>query len=162
LFLYCDSLHFSAWQYDAYHSTFTTITKRIGAITGLDMETAEGLQVVNYGIGGQYEPHFDMSLDDEKHQVYPTWQGNRVATWIYYLSDVPAGGLTVFTEIGAKVNPVKGSAAFWWNLKKNGYADMQTRHAGCPVLAGSKWVANKWIHLRGQEWMRPCGMEADM
>jgi len=62
LFLYCDSLHFSAWQYDAYHSTFTTITKRIGAITGLDMETAEGLQVVNYGIGGQYEPHFDMSL----------------------------------------------------------------------------------------------------
>ena len=34
---------------------------------------------------------------------------------------------------------LQGSAAFWWNLKKNGYADLRTRHAGCPVLAGSKW-----------------------
>lgn len=31
----------------------------MGDITGLDMDTAEDLQVVNYGIGGHYEPHFD-------------------------------------------------------------------------------------------------------
>jgi len=55
------------------------------------------------------------------------------------MSDVDAGGYTVFTEIGLKVPPVKGGAAFWWNLKKNGSGDFNTRHAGCPVLAGSKW-----------------------
>jgi len=74
---------------------------------------------------------------------------------------VAAGGLTVFTEIGVKISPKKGTAAFWWNLKKNGEGDPLTRHAGCPVLAGSKWVANKWMHARGQEWRRPCGLSED-
>ena len=34
---------------------------------------------------------------------------------------------------------VQGDAAFWWNLKKSGEGDLLTRHAGCPVLVGSKW-----------------------
>jgi hypothetical protein len=45
-----------------FHTTvvlWLQITRRVGDITGLDMATAEDLQVVNYGIGGHYEPHFD-------------------------------------------------------------------------------------------------------
>ena len=34
---------------------------------------------------------------------------------------------------------LQGDAAFWWNLKKSGEGDMLTRHAGCPVLVGTKW-----------------------
>ena len=56
--------------------------------------------------------------------------------------------------------------------------DHSTRHAGknriwkgsffsrnrclslaCPVLIGNKWVANKWIHERGQEFRRPCSLD---
>ena len=33
----------------------------------------------------------------------------------------------------------QGDAAFWWNLKRSGDGDDSTRHAGCPVLVGSKW-----------------------
>ena len=29
--------------------------------------------------------------------------------------------------------------AFWYNLKASGEGDYMTRHAGCPVLTGSKW-----------------------
>lgn len=52
---------YSSWLSDEMHPTIDTITKRIAAITHLDMETVEDLQVVNYGIGGQYEPHYDHS-----------------------------------------------------------------------------------------------------
>ena len=37
------------------------MSRRVGAVTGLDMHEAEQLQVVNYGIGGHYEPHFDFA-----------------------------------------------------------------------------------------------------
>ena len=37
------------------------VDRRIEDVTGLTMETAEQLQVVNYGIGGHYEPHYDFA-----------------------------------------------------------------------------------------------------
>ena len=33
----------------------------------------------------------------------------------------------------------QGTAAFWFNLLKSGESDARTRHAGCPVIVGSKW-----------------------
>ncbi len=30
-----------------------------------------------------------------------------------------------------------------------GQGDSMTLHAGCPVLHGSKWVANLWVHEKG-------------
>ena len=37
--------------------------------------------------------------------------------------------------------------------------DDLTRHAACPVLAGTKWVSNLWIHERGQEFTRSCSTD---
>ena len=33
----------------------------------------------------------------------------------------------------------QGDGAFWFNLKRSGAGDFSTRHAACPVLAGTKW-----------------------
>lgn len=138
----------------------TRINNRLEDITGLTMSTAEELQVVNYGIGGHYEPHFDFARKDED-AFSSLGHGNRIATVLIYMSNVTLGGATVFTELGARIAPINGDATFWWNLKQSGDGDMTTRHAGCPVLVGTKWVCNKWIHEVGQEFRRPCGLSPE-
>ena len=147
----------SGWLNDDY-TTAARISRRITLVTNLTMGTAEDLQIANYGIGGQYEAHFDCALPDE---TLPTgWSiyehGNRLATVLIYLSDVEIGGATAFLEGNFSVQPKKGSAIFWYNLHSSGISDLKTKHAACPVLVGIKWVANKWIHYGGQEFSHPC------
>ncbi|KAM6916330.1 prolyl 4-hydroxylase subunit alpha-1b isoform 2-T2 [Xenentodon cancila] len=148
----------SAWLTAYEHPIIERINQRIEDLTGLEMDTAEELQVANYGVGGQYEPHFDFGRKDEPDAFKELGTGNRIATWLFYMSDVAAGGATVFPDVGAAVWPQKGTAVFWYNLFASGEGDYSTRHAACPVLVGNKWVSNKWIHERGQEWRRPCGL----
>lgn len=137
------------------------ITNRIEAITNLNMDVSEDLQVVNYGIGGHYEPHFDFARKTEPDAFAELGTGNRIATILFYLSDVAAGGATVFPTIGASVRPEKNSAAFWYNLLPSGEGDYDTRHAACPVLVGTKWVSNYWVHEFGQEFRRPCRPDSE-
>ncbi|XP_069754215.1 prolyl 4-hydroxylase subunit alpha-2-like isoform X4 [Narcine bancroftii] len=148
----------SAWLDDDEDPVVHRVNQRIADITGLEVETAELLQVANYGVGGQYEPHFDFSRKDEQDAFRELGTGNRLATFLNYMSDVPSGGATVFPDFGAAIYPKKRTAVFWYNLFRSGEGDYRTRHAACPVLVGSKWVSNKWIHERGQEFKRPCGL----
>ncbi|XP_022906186.2 prolyl 4-hydroxylase subunit alpha-1 [Onthophagus taurus] len=149
----------SAWLKEIEHDYVAKVVQRVEAMTGLTQTTSEELQVVNYGIGGHYEPHFDFARADEKNAFKSLGTGNRIATVLFYMSDVAQGGATVFPYIQTALWPRKGSAAFWYNLHSSGEGHKNTRHAACPVLAGSKWVSNKWIHERGQEFRRPCGFE---
>ncbi|CAG13505.1 unnamed protein product, partial [Tetraodon nigroviridis] len=51
----------SAWLEGEEDPVIARVNQRIEDLTGLTVETAELLQVANYGLGGQYEPHFDFS-----------------------------------------------------------------------------------------------------
>ncbi|XP_035146793.1 prolyl 4-hydroxylase subunit alpha-2 isoform X6 [Callithrix jacchus] len=147
----------SSWLEEDDDPVVARVNRRMQHITGLTVKTAELLQVANYGVGGQYEPHFDFSRNDERDAFKHLGTGNRVATFLNYMSDVEAGGATVFPDLGAAIWPKKGTAVFWYNLLRSGEGDYRTRHAACPVLVGCKWVSNKWFHERGQEFLRPCG-----
>ncbi|KAK2827453.1 hypothetical protein Q7C36_018379 [Tachysurus vachellii] len=141
----------SAWLSKDENPVVARVNQRIADITGLDVDTAEDLQVANYGIGGHYEPHYDSMVANGV-----PFTERRIATVLVYMSDVEVGGSTVFPDIGAALQPKIGSAVIWLNLLKNGEEDTRTLHAACPVFVGSKWVANKWIRCRGQEFRRRC------
>ncbi|XP_044310229.1 prolyl 4-hydroxylase subunit alpha-2 isoform X2 [Varanus komodoensis] len=145
----------SSWLEEDDDLVVAKVNHRMEHITGLTTKTAELLQVANYGMGGQYEPHFDFSRRPFDSSLKT--EGNRLATFLNYMSDVEAGGATVFPDFGAAIWPKKGTAVFWYNLFRSGEGDYRTRHAACPVLVGCKWVSNKWFHERGNEFLRPCG-----
>ncbi|KAG9348503.1 hypothetical protein JZ751_002239 [Albula glossodonta] len=147
----------SAWLKETAHPVVEKVDQRITALTGLNLQQpyAEYLQVVNYGIGGHYEPHFDHATSASS-PLYRLKTGNRVATFMIYLSSVEAGGSTAFIYANFSIPVMENAALFWWNLHRNGQGNGDTLHAGCPVLVGDKWVANKWVHEHGQEFQRRC------
>ena len=121
------------------------ISRRVSHITGFDMETTEDLQISSYGIGGFNIDHHDFYPDGDRESMKMLYQGrgNRIATWMFYGSDVELGGATVFLHGNVTVFPKKGLAVFWHNLHRNGSNDYRTIHAACPVLVGSKWGEKK-------------------
>ncbi|EFX74258.1 hypothetical protein DAPPUDRAFT_22132, partial [Daphnia pulex] len=154
----------TAWLPEGLHPLLNRLSRRIGLITGLKTDPirdeAELLQVANYGIGGHYSPHHDYLMKDKADFEYMHHRelqaGDRIATFMFYLNDVERGGSTAFPRAGVAVKPVKGGAAFWFNLKRSGKPDPLTLHGACPVLLGHKWVSNKWIRETAQTFNRRC------
>jgi prolyl 4-hydroxylase len=78
----------SAWLKEEEHPVVVTIVQRIKDMTGLSMDTAEELQIANYGIGGHYEPHYDFARKEETNAFKNHEGGNRIATVLFYVSCV--------------------------------------------------------------------------
>ena len=49
------------------------LNRRISIISGVDHEYAEDMQMSNYGIGGQYEPHYDFRKSLPYHIDNTVW-----------------------------------------------------------------------------------------
>merc|ERR1712226_439235 len=121
----------------------------------------EGWQVGVYGPGGFYIPHEDaFSVKDRMSNGYcvkgNTWVGNRIATIMFYLSELPVGGATVFPKLRVAAKPRRGTAVFWYNLFSDGTNDARTLHGACPTALGIKWVTNRWVREAAQLFRKPC------
>ena len=77
-------------------------------------------KIANYGIGGAFQHHMDsdgeqgisLATSETKNQ-----EGDRLATFMGYLSDVDAGGATAYPAIGVTIWPKKGDAVYWYLLE---------------------------------------------
>ncbi|KAM9846533.1 prolyl 4-hydroxylase subunit alpha-2 isoform 4-T4 [Aulostomus maculatus] len=78
----------SAWLEEDDGPVIARVNKRIQDITGLTVDTAELLQVANYGVGGQYEPHYDFSRRPFDSNL--KLDGNRLATFLNYKDEPDA------------------------------------------------------------------------
>ncbi|WP_457279466.1 2OG-Fe(II) oxygenase [Polaromonas sp. P5_D5] len=123
------------------------VEARIARIFGWPQENGEGLQVLHYGPGTEYKPHYDY-FDPTEPGTPAILQrgGQRVATLIMYLHEPEEGGATVFPDIEVRVAPRRGNAVFF--SYPQALPSSLTLHGGEPVTAGEKWIATKWLRER--------------
>ncbi len=131
------------------------IQRRMMSVIGLPIDRAEPLQVLRYGPGEAYVPHFDFfdtdessGAVDERRATTVSRFGQRVATMICYLSAVESGGATEFPDAGFEVLPEPGRAVYFTYLDADGLVDPMSLHGGAPVHAGEKWIVTQWCRER--------------
>ena len=120
------------------------IEARIARLVNWPVENGEGMQVLYYGAGAEYKPHYDYF--DPTEPGTPTILkrgGQRVGTLVMYLNEPERGGGTTFPDVGLEVAPQRGNAVFFSYDKPD--PTTRTLHGGAPVIAGEKWVATKWL-----------------
>jgi prolyl 4-hydroxylase len=123
------------------------IEARIARLLNWPEENGEGLQVLHYGPGTEYKPHYDYF--DPAQPGTPTILkrgGQRVGTLIMYLAEPEKGGGTVFPDVHLEVAPKRGNGVFF--SYERPHPSTRTLHGGSPVLAGEKWIATKWLRER--------------
>lgn len=121
------------------------IEQRIAELFDIPVSHGEGLQILHYLPGQEYQPHFDWF--DPAQPGYSTVTargGQRIASVVMYLNTPEAGGGTAFPTAGLTVTALRGSAVYF--AYEGG--DASSLHAGLPVLHGEKWIATKWLRER--------------
>jgi len=126
------------------HAVCKRIEIRIAALLNWPIENGEGLQVLHYGPGAEYRPHYDyFDPDQPGTPVILKRGGQRVASLVCYLNTPALGGATVFPDLNLEVAPVKGNAVFFSYDRPHPVT--RSLHSGAPVVEGEKWVATKWL-----------------
>ena len=127
------------------------ISRRVDDLMGLPPLTGEPIQGQRYLPGQQFKPHNDWFYTSEKYwQLARKRGGQRSWTTMVLLNSVEEGGETHFTEIGIKIEPKPGVLLIWNNAKPDGTPNLDTMHAGMPVIKGVKYIFTKWY--RSREW----------
>lgn len=112
------------------------IQRRIARLTSTEVRQGEPFSILHYAPGQEYLPHMD-TLPNEANQ--------RTTTVLLYLNTGYVGGQTHFPTARLNVAAGLGDAVAFDNLLPDGSPDPASRHAGLPVLNGTKWLATRWI-----------------
>ena len=121
------------------------IEQRLSQLLDIPVNHGEGLQILHYLPGQEYEPHFDW-FDPDLPSYGPMTKlgGQRIASVVMYLNTPELGGGTAFPGIGLTITARRGSAVYF--AYEGG--DRTSLHAGLPVVRGEKWIATKWLRER--------------
>ena len=142
------------FQLSMYDMIVGHICRCLSALVGMPTSHAEPISVLRYLPGEEYKSHYDYFTVDEQGmpQVQDT-NGQRIVTVFMYLNKTDAGGETEFPRLAIKVLPEKGKAVAFLNCDAKGQPDLDTLHAGLPVIRGEKWLATLWFRERSFIWI---------
>lgn len=135
-----DQIRTSSGVFCEENETITRIEKRLSQIMNIPIEHGDGLQVLQYTPGQEYQPHYDFFAETSRASA-----NNRISTLVMYLNDVEEGGETSFPKLNLSVYPNKGMAVYFEYFYSNQALNEFTLHAGTPVIQGEKWVATMWM-----------------
>ncbi|MBT8427874.1 MAG: 2OG-Fe(II) oxygenase [Erythrobacter sp.] len=125
------------------------ISRRIDDLLGMNPATGEAIQGQRYLPGQEFKPHNDWFYTDQEYwKLERKRGGQRCWTAMAFLNKVEEGGHTHFTEVGASIEPKPGVLLVWNNATPEGEPNVDTMHAGTPVIAGAKYVLTKWYRTR--------------
>ncbi len=138
-----------AWFVRGHDETIAAIEVRLAELMQVPVDHGEGLQVLHYRAGGEYQPHYDYFPPEQSGSVpHLVRGGQRTASLILYLNSPDAGGETIFPLAGASFVPRGGSALYFAYCDGLGRLDASSLHGGAPVASGEKWIATKWVRQR--------------
>ena len=142
-----------------HYSQVPALLAKAHHVLNIPYESMEEPQVVRYKKGQEFSWHYDEvplpQLDNG---------GQRLATLLVYLTDVPSrGGGTVFRDLEFQgrqltMQPKQGSALLFFPAFRDGKADDRTLHKS-EVISGDeeKWIVQMWIHQRKYQAVLPEG-----
>jgi prolyl 4-hydroxylase len=135
-----------AWLYDEDNELIKSISEKVAKLINMPIENQEALQVVNYGVGGKYDPHYDACIVGTCERMNKNG-GARYKTVLVYLNDVEEGGGTYFPYLDKTVKAEKGKVVIFQSTELISQDVIrESKHGGNPIIKGEKWIANKWIH----------------
>eukprot|EP00927_Polykrikos_kofoidii_P067744 TRINITY_DN63191_c0_g1_i1.p1 TRINITY_DN63191_c0_g1~~TRINITY_DN63191_c0_g1_i1.p1 ORF type:complete len:249 (-),score=33.15 TRINITY_DN63191_c0_g1_i1:146-892(-) len=136
------------------------------SVAGLPLDCAEPISITRYCDCQQYDWHYD--------DVYL----ERLATCIFYLTSISAGGETAFPLVAptpvvatnqlpsvaefrpeklgdwpnvVSVSPKRGNVVLFYNRDKNNVRDERSLHGSLPIVSSSaeeKWICQVWLHAK--------------
>jgi hypothetical protein len=122
------------------------VRARISALTGPPTTAMEGSAVLHYAPGQQFFPHYDfLNTAEPGYARQVAEYGQRVLTFLIYLSEDFEGGETDFPNFGWRYKGKTGDALFFWNVLPNGQPDRRMLHAGLPPTSGEKFLFSQWV-----------------
>jgi len=134
---------------DRWNADVLAIDTRICDMMGIDPLQGETLQGQRYDVGQQFKPHHDFF-----HVTQPYWPeqeahaGQRSWTAMIYLNQPEQGGETQFPNARVTISPRPGLLLTWNNCGPDGAPNLESIHAGLPVIAGRKYIVTKWYRER--------------
>lgn len=136
-----------AWVDHTHDSCTRQIATRVAALIGLPLSHAERFQVIHYGEGAQYKPHFD-AFDPKTPSGKRNWEGGgqRLITALCYLNTPAKGGGTIFPKLGFRVPAEACKLVVFHNcVAGSTKRHPHSLHGGEPVESGEKWAFNLWF-----------------
>ncbi len=133
-------------QHDTTPTTLA-ISERTAELVGFPLDNAESLQVINYGPGQEYKPHYDAWVEGtETGDRCLARGGQRLVSCLFYLNVVEGGGGTFFPRLDIEVLPRPGRLLIFHNCHPGStYRHPASLHGGMPPVAGTKWACNLWF-----------------